>query len=367
MNILIIADPLDLHADAVNWGLAKLGYTVTVWNWADFPISDSGVFEINRNAQKYTMTNLGQRISSRFDVIWVRRKEISTPFRDCHKDDREMVLKESAIFLESVLPYLGHENTKWINDIEADRLAGNKINQICVALKVGFAVPDTIIGNDYDGIENFFDEHKGKVIFKAFSPKMWLNDDGSSTVQRTSQINQTQILNDYAIRACPGIYQKLIEKKYELRITVIGETVIPAKLDSQKFGATVDWRYDTDGGKETLTTTTIPGDIAEKCRLFCKEMKLNFGAFDFIVTKDDEYYFLEVNPAGQFLWGETYDPSIGLLDEFCRFVVSHDPKFISGTGERLTLQNYEISDHRKIQREKFREASRRLKLNCSGK
>ncbi|MDO8729228.1 MAG: hypothetical protein Q7K26_05100 [bacterium] len=194
---------------------------------------------------------------------------------------------------------------------------------------------------------------------------MWLNEDGSSTVQRTSQIDQSQILNDYAIRACPGIYQELIEKKYELRITVIGNAVIPAKLDSQKFGATVDWRYDTDGGEKTLSAMTIPDEIAEKCKLFCKKMKLNFGAFDFIVTKDDEYYFLEVNPAGQFLWIEVYEPSIGLLDEFCRLIASHDANFVTGAGEKLTFQNYELSDQRKDQREKFKEASRRAKLNLS--
>ena len=33
-------------------------------------------------------------------------------------------------------------------------------------------------------------------------------------------------------------------------------------------------------------------------------MGLNFGAFDFIVTPDNKYIFLECNPNGQWLWIE---------------------------------------------------------------
>ncbi len=55
-----------------------------------------------------------------------------------------------------------------------------------------------------------------------------------------------------------------------------------------------------------------------------KDMRLRFGAFDFIVTEDDEYYFLECNPNGQWLWqDELLDVQIGYsiaqaLDKFCK-------------------------------------------------
>lgn len=35
-----------------------------------------------------------------------------------------------------------------------------------------------------------------------------------------------------------------------------------------------------------------------------KDMNLSFGAFDYIVTLDDEWIFLEINPNGQWLWLE---------------------------------------------------------------
>ena len=46
-------------------------------------------------------------------------------------------------------------------------------------------------------------------------------------------------------------------------------------------------------------------------------MKFAFGAFDFIVTPENEWIFLEVNPNGQWLWLEqslSLDISKKILD-----------------------------------------------------
>ncbi|MBR2052504.1 MAG: hypothetical protein IJ961_08530, partial [Bacteroidales bacterium] len=65
----------------------------------------------------------------------------------------------------------------------------------------------------------------------------------------------------------------------------------------------IDWRqgYDYDLRHEIVD---IPDSIKDFCLAFLKKMKLNFGCFDFIVTPDDEYVFLECNPNGQWLWIE---------------------------------------------------------------
>ena len=35
-----------------------------------------------------------------------------------------------------------------------------------------------------------------------------------------------------------------------------------------------------------------------------KALNLHFGAVDLVLTPDDQYYFLEINPNGQWLWLE---------------------------------------------------------------
>lgn len=50
----------------------------------------------------------------------------------------------------------------------------------------------------------------------------------------------------------------------------------------------------------------LPDQIAEGCRKYLRGMHLNFGCFDFILTPQREYVFLECNPNGQWLWIEEF-------------------------------------------------------------
>jgi hypothetical protein len=47
-----------------------------------------------------------------------------------------------------------------------------------------------------------------------------------------------------------------------------------------------------------------PDEIATKINAFMKSLELIYGAFDFIVTPDGRYVFLEVNPGGAYMWVE---------------------------------------------------------------
>ena len=48
----------------------------------------------------------------------------------------------------------------------------------------------------------------------------------------------------------------------------------------------------------------LPKKIIVKCIELVKELGLGFGAIDLVVTPENEYYFLEVNPNGQWAWVE---------------------------------------------------------------
>jgi glutathione synthase/RimK-type ligase-like ATP-grasp enzyme len=82
----------------------------------------------------------------------------------------------------------------------------------------------------------------------------------------------------------------------------------------------MDWR-NIPSNELQVEEFELPPEIKEKCIVFMKEMGLLFGCFDFIVTPDGEYYFLEINEQGQFLWVEDRNPNIKMLDSFVRFLV----------------------------------------------
>lgn len=93
--------------------------------------------------------------------------------------------------------------------------------------------------------------------------------------------------------------QEYVPKQYEVRITVINNTFYTVRIDTKNK---VDWRIDYENHKYTLID--CPLRIRKDCIAMLKDFNLVFGAFDYIVTPNNECFFLELNPNGQWLWLE---------------------------------------------------------------
>lgn len=101
-----------------------------------------------------------------------------------------------------------------------------------------------------------------------------------------------------------------------MRITVFGNYCVSAKIINSN-PEIIDWKDSKTS--YSVTEFKAPSSIEIKCKRFMELMNLEFGAFDFIV-KDDNWFFLEVNQMGQFLWIEDMNPKIKILQTFCRYL-----------------------------------------------
>jgi glutathione synthase/RimK-type ligase-like ATP-grasp enzyme len=52
--------------------------------------------------------------------------------------------------------------------------------------------------------------------------------------------------------------------------------------------------------RKRICPVQIPSEIKNKLILLMKQLQLESGSIDMIVTPNNEYVFLEVNPVGQF-------------------------------------------------------------------
>lgn len=84
-----------------------------------------------------------------------------------------------------------------------------------------------------------------------------------------------------------------------MRLTIVGRQAYPVRIDTQN---PVDWRVDYHNHRYTLIT--CPKDVLMRCYQMMDDFSLVFGAFDFIITPEGQWIFLEVNPNGQWLWLE---------------------------------------------------------------
>lgn len=72
----------------------------------------------------------------------------------------------------------------------------------------------------------------------------------------------------------------------------------------------------------------IPKYIEVKILRFMEILDIIFCTFDFVLDMNNEWYFLEANEMGQFLWMETMCPEIPAIDAFSEFIISEDSDFI---------------------------------------
>lgn len=173
------------------------------------------------------------------------------------------------------------------------RKVENKIYQAHVANQIKFVIPKTIFTNKKEDANYFLYENRS-VIKPISVGKIIYNDN--------VEIYQTNIINeliDEDIDNTPIYMQEYVDKEYEVRLTIINGQIYPVKIMPYNI---IDWRIESEYNRYELID--IPEDIKDKCLEMMKIMDINFGAFDFIVNKENEYVFLEVNPNGQWLWLE---------------------------------------------------------------
>lgn len=134
----------------------------------------------------------------------------------------------------------------------------------------------------------------------------------------TALLNDESLV-DETLRFTPGIFQELIPKAYEVRLTMIGRQAFAAKIHSQDtVTGRLDWRRAYN--ELRFEPVDLPLFVEQQCASLLEHLGLVFGCLDFIVTPEGEHIFLEVNEMGQFLFVERYS-HIPLLDAFVSFLI----------------------------------------------
>lgn len=95
--------------------------------------------------------------------------------------------------------------------------------------------------------------------------------------------------------------QEKIDKAYELRIFYLCGEIFGMAIFSQSIDQTrVDFRKYNWEKPNRYEPVSVPKELKDKIKLLMNVLKLNTGSLDFIKAKDGNYYFLEINPTGQF-------------------------------------------------------------------
>jgi len=183
----------------------------------------------------------------------------------------------------------------WINPPALDASASHKPYQLALAQTLGLEIPQTMMTSDPEEAREFWRACDGDVIYKQF---VALQEAWSET-RRLGEA-EAQVA-DAAIRLAPVIFQRRVAAVADLRVTIIGDEVFAAAVDVRDLAYDLDVRMNLDAKH---VAHDLPDDVADMLRALMRRLGLVYGAIDLRLAEDGRYVFLEINPAGQFLYVE---------------------------------------------------------------
>ena len=295
---LLITERLEPTADLLLAELRRRKVPCLRWNLDQFPFNAELTYRVSNEHFRGELAIDGRRLDlACVGSIWCRGFRPSGFPEDLFDKDRKFVENESQRALDALMTIMG---VRWINHPQCHARANAKAAQLYMARQVGLEIPPTVITNDAEEVRRFAKQSDGQIVYKAHSQSFNLE---PGKVLYTGMVTDSDIKDLDLIEISPGIFQKYVSKAYEVRATMVGPQIFAGKINSQASAETaIDWRrrpYDIEE-----TPIRLPADVEAKMLALMRAFGLYFGAFDFIVTPEGHHVFLEVNPAGQYLWVE---------------------------------------------------------------
>lgn len=234
------------------------------------------------------------------EAIYYRRSAIADRIpKELEPQLRHPSVEESVRVVHGLL---GGLDVFVLDPLDRIRRGENKPLQLRLAREVGLDVPRTLSTNDPEAVRAFAGRCPGGIITKMMAA-FAVYDEGREMVVFTNPVSAEDLADLDGLDLCPMTFQERLDKRLELRVTVVGDRVMAAAIDSQRSDrAKNDWRRDGLAMIADWQAYALPADVAAKTVALMERLGLNYGAADFIVTPQGRHLFLEVNPAGEYTW-----------------------------------------------------------------
>ena len=305
--ILIITSKSDIHCDFVTKQIRNLGGDIIRLNSDNLETNLS--FTITDNENFLSMECFIQDSKVSFDrnsvnVIWYRKPFPVKVKMEVHNDEiTDYVNAEWNRFVSTF--YDLFKDKIWVNSIWNIRRANFKLSNLETAKSLGFMTPKTIVTNRIESAEAFVSSCNRKVIAKPFAFSGFQTKDKQAYSPFANLISERDFQQfKNSVIHCPTFLQEYIEKHLELRVTLVGDSIFAASIDSQ---SNADSKFDFRAHSVYELKHEIyklPSRIEQQLIQFNKYFGLSFSTFDIILTPQGEYVFLECNPNGQWYWIE---------------------------------------------------------------
>ena len=319
-KILVISSPHDEHYQRLKAHLLREDIEAILWSPETLGVSSFVSVNFESNHARHLKLNIGGKtyFSEDFKLVWIRK--VTFPEFKSLEDTQDQVnarrvsvkhITGTLSILENCVPV--------INGYDSICKSERKSFQYWLASHVGLPALETTISNDFESISRNFDKNKFQHIFKPLYLVSWIHE-GRENVLPTTFVKKDNITPNN-VASFPGIFQRFVEKRSEVRFVILGDKCKAVKIASRTTQVDFDWRL-WKPQDLILHPIEFPKHLEKKCKELLKLLNLKMGVFDFIVDKKGEYWFLEVNSCGNFVVMEDYCPELKLSEFLCESIIS---------------------------------------------
>lgn len=179
----------------------------------------------------------------------------------------------------------------------------NKLINLLLAKEIGLSIPSTIITTSKTEALEFVKRnvevitkpiHNGHINFETPTETI-----GSTGTRLVSEGDVQKLNTSFA----PMLMQKCINKELEIRAFFFNNKFYSMAIFSQKDEKTsLDYRNYNQETPNRGVPFKMPTNIEIKLKKLMRKLKMNTGSIDIILTPDQDFVFLEINPTGQYDW-----------------------------------------------------------------
>ncbi|MFO0357758.1 MAG: grasp-with-spasm system ATP-grasp peptide maturase [Sphingobacteriaceae bacterium] len=256
-----------------------------------------------KNNNSYNFSEIFLNQLGEIKSIWLRRYNYSSEIGISENTDLNLVIQmmesissEKRSVWESFCRNLLPKN-KWLNYFSNVKLS--KLLQLEIAAKHDILVPETLITTSKKLVQDFLNEN-GSIISKPIESYPSYTIEDKVYTPFTKEID-TNFINKLPNDFFPMLFQRNIKKNFEVRCFYLNDKFYCMAMFTQKDPeTTIDFRVNNTKQPTRRVPFTLPYDLERKLANLMRELELNSGSIDILYGTDSKFYFLEVNPVGQF-------------------------------------------------------------------
>ena len=303
---LIVAASHDRHADVVATALVADGCPVFRLDVDAYPGGVSLSLELGQGRPEggVLASPAGELALGEVRSVLMRRRVgelfgIGPP----PDDVAAFVERESAAALSGMFALL--DGALWVDRPDRLYASDSKVAQLRAAAGLGLPVPRTLVTDDPDRARAFVRSCPAGAVAKAFRGQVGATPE-TVRVIAASRVGEADWDLLDTVRHAPVQFQELVAKAADVRVTVVGDAVLPVAIrprglvtdDTPIDHRAADWRA------MVYEPVTLPAPVEAACRALLARWGLALAGIDLIVRPDGEHVFLEMNTMADWLWVE---------------------------------------------------------------